>query len=164
MSRITTNLWFDTEALEAAEYYVAIFPGSRITDVSRYGDGAPRPAGTVLTAAFELDGRPYLALNGGPEFRFTEAISLVVNCADQDEVDHYWAALVDGGEPGQCGWLKDRYGLSWQIVPDRMGEVMGDPDPARAGRAMQAMLGMQKLDIAALRAAAAGSSTDNALV
>ena len=164
MSRITTNLWFDTEALEAAEHYVAIFPDSRITDVSRYGDGAPRPAGTVLIVAFELDGQPYLALNGGPEFRFTEAISLVVNCADQDEVDHYWAALVDGGEPGQCGWLKDRYGLSWQIVPDGMGEVMGDPDPARAGRAMQAMLGMQKLDIAALRAAAAVSSSDSASV
>lgn len=117
--------------------------------------------------AFELDGQPYLALNGGPQFRFTEAISLVVNCADQDEVDHYWAALVDGGEPGQCGWLKDRYGLSWQIVPDGigevMGEVMGDPDPTRAGRAMQAMLGMQKLDIAALRAAA-GSSHDSVVV
>lgn len=164
MSRITTNLWFDTEALEAAEHYVSILPDSRITDVSRYGDGAPRPAGTVLTVAFELDGQAYLALNGGPEFRFTEAISLVVNCADQDEVDHYWAALVDGGEPGQCGWLKDRYGLSWQIVPDGMGEVMGDPDPARAGRVMQAMLGMQKLDIAALRAAAAVSSSDSASV
>jgi predicted 3-demethylubiquinone-9 3-methyltransferase (glyoxalase superfamily) len=164
MSRVTTNLWFDTEALQAAQHYVAIFPGSRITDVSRYGVDAPRPAGTVLTVAFELDGQRYLALNGGPEFRFTEAISLVVNCADQDEVDHYWAALVDGGEPGQCGWLKDRYGLSWQIVPDGMGEVMGDPDPARAGRAMQAMLGMHKLDIAALRAAAAGSSSDSALV
>jgi predicted 3-demethylubiquinone-9 3-methyltransferase (glyoxalase superfamily) len=162
MSRITTNLWFDTEALEAAEHYVSIFPGSRITDVSRYGDGAPRPAGTVLTVAFELDGQPYLALNGGPQFRFTEAISLVVNCADQDEVDAYWAALVDGGEPGQCGWLKDRYGLSWQIVPDGMGEVMGDPDPARSGRAMEAMMGMQKLDIAALRTAAAGSPTDSA--
>ncbi len=164
MSRITTNLWFDTEALEAAEHYVSILPDSRITDVSRYGDGTPRPAGTVLTVAFELDGQAYLALNGGPEFRFTEAISLVVNCADQDEVDHYWAALVDGGEPGQCGWLKDRYGLSWQIVPDGMGEVMGDPDPARAGRVMQAMLGMQKLDIAALRAAAAVSSSDSASV
>jgi predicted 3-demethylubiquinone-9 3-methyltransferase (glyoxalase superfamily) len=164
MSRITTNLWFDTEALEAAEYYVAIFPDSRVTGVSRYGDGAPRPAGTVLTVAFELDGQPYLALNGGPEFRFTEAISLVVNCADQDEVDHYWAALVAGGQPGQRGWLKDRYGLSWQIVPDGMGEVMGDPDPARAGRAMEAMMGMQKLDIAALRAAVAGPSSDCALV
>ena len=164
MSRITTNLWFDTEALEAAEHYVAIFADSRITDVSRYGDGAPRPAGTVLTAAFELDGQPFLALNGGPEFRFTEAISLVVNCADQDEVDHYWTALVDGGEPGQCGWLKDRYGLSWQIVPDGMGEVMGDPDPARAGRAMQAMLGMQKLDIVRLRAAAGVSSSDRVSV
>ena len=164
MSRITTNLWFDTEALEAAEYYVAIFPGSRITDVSRYGEGAPRPAGTVLTAAFELDGQAFLALNGGPQFRFTEAISLVVTCADQDEVDHYWAALVEGGEPGECGWLKDRYGLSWQIVPDGLGEVLGDPDPVRAGRAMQAMMTMQKLDIAALRAAAARSSTDDGLV
>lgn len=164
MSRITTNLWFDTEALEAAEHYVSIIPGSRITDVSRYGDGAPRPAGTVLTVAFELDGQRFLALNGGPHFPFTEAVSVVVSCADQDEVDRYWAALVDGGEPGHCGWLKDRYGLSWQIVPEDLGEVMGDPDPARAGGAMQAMLGMQKLDIAALRRAAAGSSPDTALV
>ena len=156
MSRITINLWFDTEALEAAEHYVAVIPGSRITDVSRYGEGAPRPAGTVLTVAFELDGQPYLALNGGPQYKFTEAISLVVSCADQAEVDQYWAALLDGGEPGQCGWLKDRFGLSWQVVPDGLGEVLGDPDPARAGRAMQAMMGMQKLDIAALRSAAAG--------
>ena len=163
MSRITINLWFDTEALEAAEHYVKIFPGSRIVNVSRYGEGAPRPAGTVLTVAFELDGQPYLALNGGPQFRFTEAISLMVNCADQDEVEHYWAALVDGGEAGRCGWLKDRYGLSWQVVPDGMAELLGDPDPARAGRAMQAMLAMQKLDIAALRAAAA-SSPDSVLV
>ena len=164
MSRMTTNLWFDTEALEAAEHYVAIIPGSRIGDVSRYGDGAPRPAGTVLAVAFELDGQPYLALNGGPEYRFTEAISLVVSCDNQEEVDHCWAALVDGGEPGQCGWLKDRYGLSWQVVPDGLGAVLGDPDPERAGRAMQAMLGMQKLDIAELRAAAAVSSTDGASV
>lgn len=164
MSRITTNLWFDTEALEAAEHYVSIIPNSRITEVSRYGDGAPRPTGTVLTVAFELDGKPHLALNGGPQFRFTEAISFVVNCADQDEVDHCWDALVDGGEPGQCGWLKDRYGLSWQIVPDGLPEVLGDPDPARAGAAMQAMMGMQKLDLAALRTAAEASSSDRASV
>ena len=132
---------------------MAIFPGSRVTDVSRYGDGAPRPAGTVLTAAFELDGQPYLALNGGPDFPFTEAISLVVNCADQDEVDHYWAALVDGGEPGQCGWLKDRYGLFWQIAPTVLGEMMKDPDRTRAKRVAQAMLKMTKLDIGGLERA-----------
>ena len=160
MSRITTNLWFDTEALEAAEHYVSIFPGSRITDVSHYGEGSPRPAGTVLTAAFELDGQAFLALNGGPEFHFTEAISLVVNCADQAEVDRFWDALVDGGEPGHCGWLKDRYGLSWQIVPDGLSEVLGDPDPERAGRAMQAMSSMSKLDIGAMRVAAAGSTQE----
>jgi predicted 3-demethylubiquinone-9 3-methyltransferase (glyoxalase superfamily) len=157
MTSITPNLWFDTEALEAAEHYVSVIPGSRITDVSRYGEGAPLPAGTVLTVAFELDGRPFLALNGGPAFPFTEAVSLVVNCADQAEVDRCWDALVEGGEPGRCGWLKDRYGLSWQVVPDGMGEVMGDPDPVRAGRAMAAMQGMSKLDITALRAAAAGA-------
>jgi predicted 3-demethylubiquinone-9 3-methyltransferase (glyoxalase superfamily) len=158
MSRITTNLWFDTEALQAAEHYVSIFPGSGITDVSHYGEGAPRPAGTVLTAAFELDGQAFLALNGGPEFHFTEAISLVVNCADQAEVDRFWDALVEGGQPGQCGWLKDRYGLSWQIVPDGLGEVLGDPDAGRAGRAMQAMCSMSKLDIGAMRAAADGAT------
>ena len=156
MSRITTNLWFDTEALEAAEFYVSVIPNSRITDVSHYGEGAPRPAGSVLTVAIELDGQPYLALNAGPQFPFTEAVSLVVNCRDQQEVDHFWTALVDGGEPSRCGWLKDRFGLSWQVVPDGLADVMGDPDPERAGRAMQAMLGMQKLDIDALRAAASG--------
>jgi predicted 3-demethylubiquinone-9 3-methyltransferase (glyoxalase superfamily) len=156
MSRITPNLWFDTEALEAAEHYVATIPNSRITAVSRYGEGAPRPAGTVMTVAFELDGRPFLALNGGPEYRLTEAFSLVVACAGQEELDRCWDALVDGGEPGRCGWLKDRFGLSWQVVPDEMGDILGDPDPERAGRAMQAMLGMSKLDVAALRAAAEG--------
>ena len=160
MISITTNLWFDTEALDAAEHYVALFPNSRITDVSRYGEGAPRPAGTVLTVAFELDGRPYLALNGGPQFAFNEAISLVVNCADQAEVDHFWAALTDGGEEGSCGWLKDRFGLSWQVVPDGLGDVVGDPDPERAGRAMQAMLTMTKLDLETLRRAAAGATAD----
>ncbi|MFD9902969.1 VOC family protein [Streptomyces sp. NPDC059063] len=155
MPRITPNLWFDTQSLEAAEFYVSVFPNSKVTNVSYYGEGAPRPAGTVLTVDFELDGQPYTAINGGPEFTFDEAISLSIACADQDEVDHYWSKLTaDGGAEGQCGWLKDKYGLSWQVVPDGLGALIADPDPARAQRAMQAMLTMQKLDIAALRAAA----------
>jgi predicted 3-demethylubiquinone-9 3-methyltransferase (glyoxalase superfamily) len=156
MPRITPNLWFDTQALEAAEFYVSVFPNSQITDVSYYGDAGPRAAGMVLTVAFLLDGQEYTAINGGPEFTFDEAISLLVNCADQDEVDHYWDKLSEGGEEGQCGWLKDRFGLSWQVIPPGMGEVLGDPDPERANRAMQAMLGMTKLDLAAMRAAADG--------
>jgi predicted 3-demethylubiquinone-9 3-methyltransferase (glyoxalase superfamily) len=151
MSVITPNLWFDTEALDAAEYYAGIIPGSRINDVSYYGDGK------VLTVAFELDCRPFLALNGGPHYTFNEAISLVVNCDTQADVDSYWKLLSEGGEEGQCGWLKDKYGLSWQIVPSGMGEILGDPDPERAGKAMQAMQGMRKLDINALREAAAAN-------
>ncbi|MFN8034700.1 MAG: VOC family protein [Acidimicrobiia bacterium] len=158
MPVITPNLWFDTEGLEAAEFYVSIFPNSRITNVSYYGDAGPREAGTVLTVDFELDGQPYAAINGGPEFTFDEAISLMIRCADQDEVDYYWAKLTDGGEESRCGWCKDRYGLSWQVVPVAMGEVLGDPDPERAGRAMRVMLGMRKLDLAALRAAADGDA------
>ncbi|MFF9477423.1 VOC family protein [Streptomyces sp. NPDC014733] len=156
MPRITPNLWFDTQAKDAAEFYVSVFPRSRITQVSYYGEAGPRPAGTVLTVDFELDGQPYTAINGGPEFTFDEAISLLINCADQTEVDYYWDALGKGGRTGPCGWLKDRYGLSWQVVPDALGELMADPDPARAQRALQAMLEMQKLDVDALRAAADG--------
>jgi predicted 3-demethylubiquinone-9 3-methyltransferase (glyoxalase superfamily) len=156
MSRIATNLWFDDQALEASELYVSLVPNSRITDVSRYGDGAPMPAGTVLTVAFELDGQRFLALNGGPQFTFTEAISVVVTCADQLEVDRLWTALTEGGEEGSCGWCKDRFGLSWQVVPEGLSQVLGDPDPERAGRAMQAMMGMSKLDLSALQAAADG--------
>jgi predicted 3-demethylubiquinone-9 3-methyltransferase (glyoxalase superfamily) len=155
--RITPNLWFDTEAEEAARYYVSVFPNSEITDVTYYGDAGPGPAGTVLTVNFTLDGQELTAINGGPHFTFNEAISLLINCADQAEVDHYWATLTEGGEESQCGWLKDRYGLSWQVVPAGMEEVLGDPDPGRSQRAMQAMLGMKKLDVAALRAAADGA-------
>ncbi|MGZ8752918.1 MAG: VOC family protein, partial [Acidimicrobiia bacterium] len=154
MPRITPNLWFDTEGKEAADYYVSVFPNSEITNVTYYGEAGPGPVGTVLTVDFLLDGQEYTAINGGPQFTFDEAISLLINCADQDEVDYYWEKLTEGGEGVQCGWLKDKYGLSWQVVPAGMGEVLGDPDPARSQRAMEAMLGMKKLDVAALRAAA----------
>ncbi|MBV8463955.1 MAG: VOC family protein [Acidimicrobiales bacterium] len=154
MPTITPCLWFDTEGEEAATFYVSLFDNSRITDVSYYGEGGPRPAGTALTVAFELDGRPFLALNGGPQYHFTEAISMSVDCPTQADADRYWDALVDGGEPGQCGWLKDRFGLSWQIVPSELPSLLGDPDPERAQRAMQAMLSMSKLDIDAIRHAA----------
>jgi len=154
MPRITPNLWFDTAGLEAAEFYISIFPNSGITNLSYYGDSVPDRAGTVLTVDYTLDGQRFTNLNGGPEFTFDEAVSLGVNCADQDEVDHYWNALLEGGEESQCGWLKDRYGFSWQIIPDGLDQALADPDPARADRAMKAMLGMRKLDIAAIRAAA----------
>lgn len=157
MPRITPNLWFDTQGEEAAEFYVSIFPNSKITDVTHYGPAGPGPEGTVLTVEFVLDGQEYTAINGGPAFTFDEAISLLVNCADQDEVDYYWARLTDGGEESQCGWLKDRYGLSWQVCPTGMAEMLNDPDPARAERAMRAMLQMKKIDIAALKAAADGT-------
>jgi predicted 3-demethylubiquinone-9 3-methyltransferase (glyoxalase superfamily) len=154
--RIIPNLWFDTEALEAAEFYCGIFPDSAITGVSHYTDAGPGEPGTVLTVDFSLDGQPHTAINGGPRFPFTEAVSLLVECADQAEVDRYWAALTDGGEEVQCGWLKDRYGLSWQVFPGELAELLGDPDPARADRAMRAMLDMVKIDVAAIRAAADG--------
>ena len=158
MPRITPNLWFDTEARDAAEFYVSIFPNSEITDISTYGEAGPGTAGTVMTVSFSLDGQPYTGINGGPMFTFSEAISLHIACADQTEVDYYWSKLVDGGEESQCGWLKDRYGLSWQVVPDALGELLSDLDRDRATRAMRAMLGMRKLDVAALRAAADGGS------
>ncbi len=154
MPRITPNLWFDTEGLEAAEFYVSVFPNSEIRHVSYYGEAGPRPAGTVLTVEFVLDGQAFTALNGGPEFKFDEAVSFLVNCADQDEVDYYWSKLSEGGEEGPCGWLKDRYGLSWQIVPEAMAELMSDQRGGRNERAMRAMLGMKKIDVAALYAAA----------
>ena len=153
MPRITPNLWFDTQGKEAAEFYVSVFPNSKITGVTHYGDAGPGTPGTVLTVDFELDGQPYTAINGGPAFTFDEAISLLINCADQAEVDHYWDKLLDGGEESQCGWLKDKYGLSWQIVPTILSEMLGDPDPAKSGRAMQAMLQMQKIDIPTLKRA-----------
>ena len=156
MPTITPNLWFDDQGLEAAEYYVSLFPNSKINDVTYYGEAGPGPAGTVLTVEFELDGQPFVAINGGPMFQFDEAVSFMIECADQDEVDRYWDALTDGGEESQCGWLKDRYGLSWQVCPAGMAEALNDPDQERAQRAMRAMLGMRKIDLAALRAAADG--------
>lgn len=152
--KIVPCLWFDTEAEEAATFYTSVFPNSRILGLTHYGEGAPRPAGTVLTANFELDGQEYTALNGGPDFTFNEAVSFQIMCEDQDEIDTYWAKLTDGGEEGPCGWLKDRYGLSWQVVPTRLLELISDPDPDRASRAMQCMMQMQKIDIAAIERAA----------
>ena len=155
MPAITPCLWFDTQGEEAATFYVSVFPNSRILSTSHYGDAGPGPAGSVLTVEFELDGQPFTALNGGPEFTFSEAVSFQIDCANQEEVDYYWSGLtVDGGEEGPCGWVKDRFGLSWQVVPRRLVELLADPDAARAQRAMQAMLGMKKLDVAALEAAA----------
>jgi predicted 3-demethylubiquinone-9 3-methyltransferase (glyoxalase superfamily) len=154
MPHITPNLWFDTESEEAAKFYVSVFPNSEITTVTHYGEAGPREAGMVLTVEFVLDGEDFIAINGGPQFSFSEAISLLINCADQEEVDYYWSKLGEGGEEGPCGWLKDRYGLSWQVVPAGMGEMLNDPDQARGQRAMKAMLAMKKIDIAALHAAA----------
>ncbi len=154
--KITPNLWFDTEAEEAAGFYTSVFKSSRIVSITHYTEGGPRAAGTVMTVEFELDGQRFVGINGGPQFTFDEAVSFEIACETQDDVDYYWERLSDGGEEGQCGWLKDRYGLSWQVVPTGMVEVLTDADPARAQRAMQAMLGMRKLDIAALRSAADG--------
>ena len=156
MRPITPNLWFDTQSLEAAEYYCSIFPDSRVVNVTHYTEAAPSKAGQVLTVDFELQGQRFTALNGGPEFTFTEAVSFLIECKDQDELDAYWERLSDGGEEGPCGWCKDRYGLSWQVVPEGMDALFGDDDPERAKRAMEAMFKMHKLDIAALRAAAEG--------
>jgi predicted 3-demethylubiquinone-9 3-methyltransferase (glyoxalase superfamily) len=154
MPSITPNLWFDTEAEEAAKFYCSVFPNSKITAVSHYGDAGPREAGMVLTVEFELDGQRFTGINGGPEFTFDEAVSFLIDCKDQAEVDFYWEKLSEGGEESQCGWLKDRFGVSWQVVPSRMAELLTDPDSARANRAMQAMLGMKKIDLAAIEAAA----------
>ena len=155
--KITPNLWFDTEAEDAAGYYTSVFKNSRITDITHYPEGGPGPAGTVMTVAFELDGQRFVGINGGPLFTFDEAVSFEISCETQDEVDYYWERLSEGGSEGPCGWLKDRYGLSWQVVPTGMEELFADPDPQRAQRAMQAMLEMGKLDIAALRSAADGA-------
>jgi predicted 3-demethylubiquinone-9 3-methyltransferase (glyoxalase superfamily) len=157
MQKFTPCLWFDTQAEEAAQFYTSVFKDSSIGEISRYGEGMPKPAGTAMTVEFTLNGQTFTALNGGPEFAFTEAISFQVDCADQAEVDEYWAALTaDGGEESQCGWLKDKFGLSWQIVPRELQSVLGGPDPAGAQRAVQAMLQMRKLDINALKEAYAG--------
>ncbi|MFL0180437.1 VOC family protein [Mycobacterium sp. SMC-15] len=156
MPVIRTSLWFDTQALEAAEYYVSIFPNSKVTETSYWGAENPERDGSPLEVLFELDGRQFSAINGGPNFTLDEAASIQVYCTDQAEVDRYWDALSAGGKQVQCGWLTDRYGLSWQIIPQRLSELMTDPDPERVLRAKQAMYTMVKLDIAALEAAADG--------
>ena len=159
MPRITANLWFDDNGKEAAEYYVSVFPNSKITNITHYGEAGPGEPGSVLTVSFVLDGTPFTIINGGPQFTFDEAVSFEISCADQAEIDYYWDTLTaDGGEESQCGWLKDKFGLSWQVVPEGWEALFNDADPARANRAMQAMLGMQKLDIAALEAAADGAT------
>ena len=160
MTTITPCLWFDGNGMEAAELYVSVVPNSRITDVSYYGPDQPGTPGGVMTVAFELAGRPFTALNGGPVYKFTEAVSLQVNASDQDEVDRYTERLTaDGGEVGPCGWVKDRFGLSWQVVPEELVKLIGDENPLRANAAVQAMLGMTKIDIQALRDAADAAAT-----
>ncbi len=154
MKKIAPFLWFDNQAEEAANFYVSIFGNSKVLDVTRYGDAGPGPKGAVMTVSFVLDGQDFTALNGGPAFKFTEAISFTVDCETQEEVDYYWQQLSDGVFEGQCGWLKDKFGLSWQIVPSVLGALLRHPDPARAQRVMRAMLQMKKLDIAALQRAA----------
>ena len=158
MQKITPCLWFDTEGEEAAQFYTSIFPNSRIVEVTRYGSAGPRAEGSVMTVSFELDGQRYIALNGGPDFKFNEAISLEVECESQEEVDSFWSALTaDGGEEGPCGWLKDKYGVSWQIVPRVLTELISDPDQEKAQRVMAAMLKMRKIEIAELEQAAAAA-------
>ncbi len=158
MKKITPFLWFDDQAEEAMDFYLSVFPNSRVLNISRYGDDVPGPKGKVMTATFELNGQQFMVLNGGPqEFRFSEAISFFVDCETQEEVDRLWDKLTEGGEPGPCGWLKDKYGLSWQIVPAALGEMLGDPDPAKASRVMQAMLKMSKIEIDGLRQAYDGA-------
>jgi len=155
MQKIRPCLWFDTESEEAATFYTSLFKDSRILDVARFGKAGPRPEGTVMTVIFELEGQEFMALNGGPEFRFNEAVSFQVACETQEEVDTFWSSLSAGGEEGPCGWLKDKYGVSWQILPTALGELLGDPDPEKSQRAMKAMLEMKKIDIEGLRTAAA---------
>ena len=157
--KIIPNLWFDTEAEEAAEFYTSVFKDGRVLGKTHYTEGAPREAGMVMTVDWEVNGIRFTGINGGPDFKFSEAVSFLINCEDQDEVDYYWEKLGDGGEEGPCGWLRDRFGLSWQVVPAGMDELFGDSDPERAQRAMQAMLQMKKLDIAELQAAADGART-----
>ncbi|SRR5579883_244825 len=153
MQKITPFLWFDTQAEEAAKFYTSIFKNSKIGAIRRYGDAGPGPKGSVMTVSFELDGQQFTALNGGPVFHFTEAISLFVNCETQAEVDELWEQLSAGGQPGQCGWLKDQFGVSWQIVPAVLMKLLGDPDPQKSARVVRAMLQMKKLDIEQLEKA-----------
>ncbi len=154
--KITPNLWFDKQAEEAAEFYCSVFKNSRVISKALYPEGSPGEAGTVMTVEWELDGQRFVGINGGPQFKFDEAVSFAISCEDQDEVDYYWEKLTDGGEESVCGWLKDRFGVSWQVVPQGMEELFSHPDPERSQRAMEAMLKMRKLDIAALRSAADG--------
>ncbi|HEX7245950.1 MAG TPA: VOC family protein [Solirubrobacterales bacterium] len=157
MQKIVPNLWFDTEAEEAANFYVSVFDDARVLKVSHYGEAGPREAGLVMTVEWELKGQRFIGINAGPRFKFTEAVSFQIECEDQDEVDYYWEKLTaGGGKPGQCGWLTDKFGLSWQVVPAGFEELVTDSDPARAQRAMEAMLKMSKLDVEALRAAVDG--------
>ena len=156
IQKITPFLWFDSQAEEAANFYTSIFRNSRIVNVSRYSEVGPGRKGKVMVVAFQLDGQDFIALNGGPQFRFTEAVSFVVNCETQGEVDEFWEKLSEGGEQVQCGWLKDKYGLSWQVVPTVLGELMTDPDPAKSKRVMEALLQMKKIDIQGLQKAYAG--------
>ena len=157
MSKLTTCLWFDTEGEDAAKFYTSLVPNSKITHVSHYGSAGPRPEGMVMTVGFELDGQKFVALNGGTNYTFNEAISFQVSCEGQEEVDRLWSTLSEGGQEGPCGWLKDRFGLSWQIVPTALPRLLADPDRDRSQRVMQAMLEMRKIDIAALEAAAAAA-------
>jgi predicted 3-demethylubiquinone-9 3-methyltransferase (glyoxalase superfamily) len=159
MQKITPFLWYDTQAEEAANFYVSIFKESKILGLTRYGEAGPGPKGSVLTVAFELEGQKFTALNGGPHFKFTEAVSFVVNCASQEEVDYFWEKLLEGGgQESQCGWLKDKYGLSWQVVPNVLPELLQDKDPEKANRVMQAMMKMVKIDIETLKRAAEGAN------
>jgi predicted 3-demethylubiquinone-9 3-methyltransferase (glyoxalase superfamily) len=156
MPKVTPFLWFDDQAEEAARFYVSLFKNSSIGRIARYGDAGPGPKGSIVTIEFELDGQAFVGLNGGPHFKFTEAVSFSIDCADQAEVDFYWDRLSEGGQTSQCGWLKDRFGLSWQVVPAILADMIGDPDPEKARRATEAMLQMTKLDIAKLQQAHAG--------
>lgn len=153
MQKITPFLWFDDQAEEAARFYTSIFKNSKVLDISRYGDAGPGPKGRVMVAAFELEGQQFLALNGGPQYTFSEAVSFVVNCETQAEVDHYWGKLTEGGKPNVCGWLRDKFGLAWQIVPTVLSRMLQDKDPAKSQRVMKAMLQMTKIDIEGLRRA-----------
>ena len=153
MQKISPFLWFDNQAEEAANFYVSVFENSKVKNVTRYGETGPGPKGSVMTVEFQLDGQDFIALNGGPHFKFTEAISFSVDCETQEEVDHFWEKLSAGGEKSRCGWLKDKYGLSWQVNPRVLGEMLGDKDPEKAKRVMEAMLKMDKIDIAALKKA-----------
>jgi predicted 3-demethylubiquinone-9 3-methyltransferase (glyoxalase superfamily) len=153
MQKITPFLWFESQAEEAVNFYTSIFKNSRILNVARYGEAGPGPAGSVMTATFELEGQEFTALNGGPQYKFTEAISFMVNCKTQKEVDELWEKLSAGGEEGPCGWLKDKFGVSWQIIPTALGEMLSDPNPAKAQRVMEAMLKMKKIEIPVLQQA-----------